>query len=164
MTVEVPLPYRVVATGRLVGERLDDEVYRASFSSDTPAEPPSVFAGLYIIDERVEAGLRLRTYFHSELAPLAGDYLKHSSDYIKGYANRIGAYPYADFYVISAPLPVGLGFPNLTYVGRQVLPLPFMRAAHWLTKYWHNWWGQRCRHRLRHGQLGGGSDYLHGGL
>lgn len=141
LTVEVPRPHRVVATGRLIGEWLDDEVYRASFSSDTPTEPPSVFAGLYIIDERVEAGLRLRTYFHSELAPLAGDYLKHSSDYIKAYANRIGAYPYADFHVISAPLPVGLGFPNLTYVGRQVLPLPFMRGRSLAHEILHNWWG-----------------------
>ena len=138
LTVEVPQPYRVVATGRLVEERLDGENYRASFAADTPIEPPSIFAGPYEIQERLEDDLCIRTYFHPELAALAEGYLKVSANYIRRYAEQIGPYPYADFHIVSAPLPVGLGFPNLTYVGRRVLPLPFMRGRSLAHEILHN--------------------------
>jgi hypothetical protein len=141
LTVEVPAPYRVVATGRLMEERLDGEIYSASFAADTPIEPPPIFAGPYVIQERLEDNLRIRTYFHPELAALAEGYLKVSANYIRRYAEQIGPYPYADFHVVSAPLPVGLGFPNLTYVGRRVLPLPFMRGRSLAHEVLHNWWG-----------------------
>jgi hypothetical protein len=141
LSVEVPAAYRVVATGRLMDERLDDETYRASFLADAPTEVPSIFAGPYVIAERREENLRIRTYFHPELAPLAEGYLTISGDYLRQYADQIGAYPYADFHIVSAPLPVGLGFPNLTYVGRRVLPLPFMRGRSLAHEILHNWWG-----------------------
>jgi hypothetical protein len=140
LTVEVPQPYRAVATGRLMEERLDGEIYRASFAADTPIEPPSIFAGPYVIQERLEDNLRIRTYFHPELAALAEDYLKVSANYLRRYAEQIGPYPYTDFHIVSAPLPVGLGFPNLTYVGRRVLPLPFMRGRSLAHEILHNWW------------------------
>ena len=38
-------------------------------------------------------------------------------------------------------MPVGLGFPNLTYVGRAVIPLPFMRGRSLAHEVLHNWWG-----------------------
>ena len=141
LIVEVPTPYRVVSTGRLVEEKAGGGTYRASFASDHPTEPPSIFAGPYVIGERLEKGLRVRTYFHPELVPLADEYMKFSAAYIHRYAELIGPYPFADFHIVSAPLPVGLGFPNLTYVGRRVLPLPFMRGRSLAHEILHNWWG-----------------------
>jgi hypothetical protein len=141
LTVEVPVPYRVVATGRLVDERLDDEIFSASFASDQPTEPPSIFAGPYIVTERQVDDLRLRTYFHSELAPLTDTYLEASATYIDHYANLIGPYPNEAFHIVSAPIPVGLGFSNLTYVGRRVLPLPFMLTRSLAHEIVHSWWG-----------------------
>ena len=38
-------------------------------------------------------------------------------------------------------MPVGLGFEGLTYIGRQVLPLPFMRGQSLPHEILHNWWG-----------------------
>jgi len=141
LTVEVPSPYRAVATGQLVAEQTGQGVYRAVFASERPAEPPSIFAGPYEISERDLDGLRLRTYFHGELADLAEGYLDAAAAYIARYQDEIGPYPFRDFHMVSAPLPVGLGFASLTYVGRRILPLPFMRGRSLAHEVLHNWWG-----------------------
>jgi aminopeptidase N len=130
-----------VATGKLVEEHTSVDGYRATFVAERAAEPPSLFAGPYVIRETIENDIRLRTYLHAELVDLADGYLQSAGAYIERYAAAIGDYPYADFHIVSAPLPVGLGFPNLTYVGRRVLRLPFMRTRSLAHEVLHNWWG-----------------------
>lgn len=139
--VKVAPGERGVATGKLVSEQTTNKQYQATFEVTHPSEAPSLFVGPYQVTERLSQGLRLRTYFHDELAGLADVYLDAADGYIKRYQESIGAYPYADFHIVSAPLPVGLGFPNLTYVGRQVIPLPFMRTRSLAHEVLHNWWG-----------------------
>ncbi len=141
MTVTVPPGQRAVATGKLVSEQTTEAAYVSTFEATNPGESPSLFAGPYQVREQLNQGLRLRTYFHEELVPLSDAYLDAADGYIQRYQQSIGAYPYSDFHVISAPLPVGLGFPNLTYVGRQVIPLPFMRTRSLAHEVLHNWWG-----------------------
>jgi aminopeptidase N len=141
MLVKVPSGQLAVATGKLISEQASDAQYQATFEVTHPGEAPSLFAGPYQVTERLSQGLRLRTYFHAELIDLAEVYLDAAEGYIQRYHASIGAYPYADFHIISAPLPVGLGFPNLTYVGRQVIPLPFMRTRSLAHEVLHNWWG-----------------------
>jgi hypothetical protein len=141
LRVSVPAGQRAIATGRLVSERQGDGAEHAELLQEVPAEAPSLFAGPYQVNELIDDGLRLRTYFHPGLEPLADAYLGAAGGYIRRFAAQIGDYPYADFHIISAPLPVGLGFPNLTYVGRRVLPLPFMRERSLAHEVLHNWWG-----------------------
>ena len=141
LRVEVPPGQRAVATGRLVEESASDEAYMAVFRSDVPSELPSLFVGPYEVSERQANGIRLRTYFHEDIAPFAEQYLETASGYLQGFAETIGAYPYDDFHIISSPLPVGLGFPNLTYIGRMIVPLPFMQGRSLAHEVLHNWWG-----------------------
>jgi hypothetical protein len=141
LSVTVPPGSRAVATGDLVTEEDNGKQYRATFVADRPSEPPTVFAGPYVVRERRLEGIRLRTYFHPELADLADVYLDRSAGYLEGFQKRIGPYPFDDFFVISSPLPVGLGFRNLAYVGRRVLPLPFMQGRSLAHEILHNWWG-----------------------
>lgn len=122
-------PFKVVALGRLVNETAKDGLYRARFESEAPGEYPTVFIGPYRILERIVNGVRLRTYFHPELTPLAADYLDDTARYIERYADKIGPYPFSGFSVVSGPQPVGYGFPGLTYMGRRVLKLPFIRKT-----------------------------------
>ena len=129
----VPEPYQIAGTGRS-GDK-------ETFTSDRAVELPSLFVGPYEVTERRSSNLRLRTYFHKGLKEFAADYLAISENYIRRYSKKIGTYPYSDFHIISSPLPVGLGFPNLTYVGRRVLALPFMRGRSLAHEVLHNWWG-----------------------
>jgi aminopeptidase N len=145
MLVKVAPGERAVATGKLISEQTTNQQYQATFEVTHPSEAPSLFVGPYQVTQRLSQGLRLRTYFHAELAGLADVYLAAADGYIKRYQVSIGAYPYADFHIVSAPLPVGLGFPNLTYVGRQVIPLPFMRTRSLAHEVLHNWWGNGIR-------------------
>jgi aminopeptidase N len=137
VSVHVPDGFRAVMTGRLEEEALG----RAVFGATGAVEEPSLFAGRWNVRERVTNGLRLRTYFEPDLAGLSDDYLQASEDYIRRFSDRIGPYPFHDFSILSAPLPVGLGFEGLTYIGRQVLPLPFMRDQSLPHEILHNWWG-----------------------
>ena len=141
LMVKVPLEQRVVVTGKLVDEQLSSSHYQASFTSTQNAEAPSLFAGPYQVQERLWQGLRLRTYFHAEIAGEAETYLDAAAAYINRYQDSIGDYPYADFHMVSAPLPVGLGFPGLTYIDRRIVPLPFMRSRSLAHEVVHNWWG-----------------------
>lgn len=152
LSVRVPAPFVAVATGRLVEEARDGTGYTATFAEDRSVEEPSLFAGAWQVTERMHDGLRLRTYFHPEQAALAEEYLDLSARTIDAQAARIGAYPFAGFAILSAPLPVGLGFPGLTYIGRQVMPLPFIRAQSLPHEILHNWWGNGVR-------VGGGGDW-----
>ena len=141
LTIETPSAHRAVATGKLQSEQLGEGVNKAVFASQNMLEAPSVFAGPYVVAERRAGSLRIRTYFHDTVAGQAEGYLEAAERMITSYAKRIGAYPYADFHIISAPLPVGLGFPNLTYVDRRIVPLPFMRGRSLAHEVLHNWWG-----------------------
>lgn len=142
LTIEAPLPYLVVATGKLVAEDQTDTTYRAVFATERPGEAPSVFAGRYTVTERMHNGLRLRTYFDAGLEDaLTQDYLTVAAQTIDHFAKSIGPYPYDGFSIVAAPLPVGLGFPGLTYIGSRVLPLPFMRGQSLPHEILHNWWG-----------------------
>lgn len=145
LSVRVPAPFLAVATGRLVEETREAGAYRAVFAEDRVVEEPSLFAGAWTVTERMHGPLRLRLYGHPEHAPLAGEYLDLTARAIDGYAARIGAYPFDGFSIVSVPLPVGLGFPGLTALGRSVLPLPFVRGQSLTHEILHNWWGNGVR-------------------
>lgn len=144
LAVRVPAPYVAVATGALVEEGRDAG-YRAVFTEERSVEAPSLFAGRWEVRERMHGPLRLRTYVEAELAGLSDDLLDLTQRSIDVYSARIGAYPFAGFAIVSAPLPVGLGFPGLTYIGRGVLPLPFVRGQSLAHEILHNWWGNGVR-------------------
>ena len=152
---------RAVATGKLVEESEQGARYRASFEQTRPGESPSLFSGPYRVSELRQDGLRLRTYFHPELEAQAETYLHSAAAYIQRYQALIGDYPYADFHMVSAPLPVGLGFPGLTYIDRRIVPLPFMRTRSLAHEIVHNWWGNAVAVDYRRGNWAEGlTTYL----
>jgi aminopeptidase N len=139
--LDLPTDQRGLVPGRLVKEDLQQGRYQAQFEFQQPAEGIDLLAGPYQVKEIMHDGLRLRTYFHPEIAALAGDYLNSISAYLDLYKNNIGPYPYTGFSIVSSPLPTGFGMPTLTYLGINVLRLPFIRATSLGHEILHNWWG-----------------------
>ncbi|ATE62472.1 peptidase M1 [Thauera sinica] len=150
--VSVPAGQRAVVPGHLESEtQPGDESgrYRASFGFPHPADRIDLMAGPWRVREHMmpRAGgepIRLRTYFPADLdatAGLAEGYLADSARYIERYSRLIGPYPYSGFSVVASPLPTGFGMPTLTYLGADVLRLPFIRATSLGHEVLHNWWG-----------------------
>ena len=141
-----------LVAGRLAHEQRPSaagEPYRARFVFEHPTDGIDLMAGPWLVRERLATqadgrALRLRTYFPAALdaeAGLAEAYLADSQRYIERYAAQIGAYPFTEFSVVASPLPTGFGMPTLTYIGEQVLRLPFIRASSLGHEVLHNWWG-----------------------
>jgi len=146
LELDLPAEQRGLAPGRLIEERETGGRYRARFEFHHPGEGISLMAGPYRIDERrvrTAAGseVRLRTYFHAEIAALASGYLDSVAAYLDLYERWIGAYPFTEFSVVSSPTPTGFGMPTLTYLGVDVLRLPFIRTTSLGHEVLHNWWG-----------------------
>lgn len=144
--LELPAGQRGLVPGRLVAEQADAAGYRARYEFSHPAEGIDLMAGPYEVQERMMARpggtpVRLRTWFHPELHDLAQDYLQAVESYIRLYSERIGAYPFDEFSVVSSPLPTGFGMPTLTYLGIDVLRLPFIKSTSLGHEVLHNWWG-----------------------
>jgi aminopeptidase N len=149
--VKLALPgdQRGLVAGRLVAEELPRDAaghYAATFEFKHPADGIDLMAGPYTVREKLvpredAPPLRLRTYFYPDLNALANGYLEDSRRYIELYAEQIGAYPFNEFSVVASPLPTGFGMPTLTYIGREVLKLPFIRATSLGHEVLHNWWG-----------------------
>ncbi len=146
LELDLPAEQRGLVPGRLTAETQAKGRYRARFEFSQPAEGIALMAGPYRIEERqlrTAAGseVRLRTYFHGEIAGLAAGYLDSVAGYLDLYERWIGAYPFSEFSVVSSPTPTGFGMPSLTYLGIDVLRLPFIRATSLGHEVLHNWWG-----------------------
>ena len=150
--LSVPGEQRALVAGRLLEERLPmlaGDRYQAEFEFPQPTGGIDLMAGPWLIRERLVArerapALRLRTYFPADLDAepgLAEGYLTDSERYIARYSSLIGAYPHDAFSIVASPLPTGFGMPTLTYLGVDVLRLPFIRATSLGHEILHNWWG-----------------------
>ncbi len=127
-------------------ERDDARGYSARFEFAFPSEGIDLMAGPYTISEHTLAlgdarTVRLRTYFAPGLEALADGYLTSSAEYVRLYDAWIGPYPFTEFSIVSSPTPTGFGMPTLTYLGADVLKLPFIRATSLGHEVLHNWWG-----------------------
>ena len=136
--VTAPAGQVVAGTGRL---RAAGDARTTAFTFTGPGRDLAFFIGPYTVAERRHEGLILRTYFEAEDADQAERYLDATARYIDRYTDRIGPYPYAGYSVVSARLPVGLGFAGLTYVSRDILHHPYMTGRSLAHEVLHAWWG-----------------------
>lgn len=152
--VKLAVPYgqRALVAGKRIAETVPaktGESYRASFEFTEPSDGIDLMAGPWVVREKaVKRGaqppLHLRTFFPADLDAMPGlaeAYLDDTAAYIARYSRDIGAYPYSEFSIVASPLPTGFGMPTLTYLGADVLRLPFIRKTSLGHEILHNWWG-----------------------
>jgi aminopeptidase N len=162
VSVAVPGDQRALVPGRLQSEEIPVDGsgrYRARFEFGEPAEGIDLMAGPWVVRERMmprasAEPVRLRTYFFRDLDAIPGmadGYLDDTRRYLERYGEEIGPYPFTEFSVVASPLPTGFGMPTLTYLGAEVLKLPFIRASSLGHEVLHNWWGNGVYVDYAHG-------------
>jgi hypothetical protein len=148
----VPHDQRALVAGRRTAETLPRQTgdsYRASFEFSQPGDGIDLMAGPWTVREKAvpragQSPIYLRTFFPGDLDAVPGlaqAYLDDSQAYIERYSKAIGDYPYSEFSIVASPLPTGFGMPTLTYIGADVLRLPFIRKTSLGHEILHNWWG-----------------------
>jgi len=146
VSIELPSGQKGLVAGRLIEEQESPQNYQAVFQFSHPAEGIDLMAGPYAIETQTHQNInhkpiQLRTYFHPQISGLSKDYLDAVKRYLELYESSIGEYPYTEFSVVSSPTPTGFGMPTLTYLGTDVLQLPFIRNTSLGHEVLHNWWG-----------------------
>ncbi|MDJ0993593.1 MAG: M1 family aminopeptidase [Dinoroseobacter sp.] len=142
ITLEVSSGWRAAITGRVLRDEVDDDgVQRVTAVFENALEPPSVFFGPYDVAVSEVGDLTIRTYFPESLASLSDTYLDAAAGFVARYDAELGTYPYGQFSIVAAPIPVGLGFAGLTYVGSQILPHPYMQGRSLAHEVLHSWLG-----------------------
>ena len=146
LRVDIPQSQRAIVAGALGSDRVVDGRRLQTYRFEQPAPEIDLMAGPYRVTEREFTGagnrtITLRTLFHAEIADLAAGYLDATERYLRLYEHWIGPYQYDSFSIVSSPTPTGFGMPTLTYLGIDVLRLPFIRDTSLGHEVLHNWWG-----------------------
>jgi hypothetical protein len=146
LSVDVPQSQRAIVAGDLASDRNTDGRRLQTYRFEQPDPAIDLMAGPYRVTERQFTGagnrtITLRTLLHEEVADLGTGYLDATERYLRLYEDWIGPYPYGSFSIVSSPTPTGFGMPTLTYLGIDVLRLPFIRDTSLGHEVLHNWWG-----------------------
>lgn len=141
VSVIAPRGVYAVMEGRL--ETHADEADRSLsiWSVARPSGPLAMFAGRYVVNERMHGKVRIATYFFPANAGLSTRYLDAVQRHIDRYEALHGPYPFAKFAVVENFFPTGYGFPSFTLLGSRVLRLPFIPDTSLRHEVAHCWWG-----------------------
>ncbi len=149
ISIQTPTPYRALATGDLLSESATEEYYTATYDVENDWPRIDIFAGPYGIEERVvslpSGDVAVRTYFKKEEQKYSQDYLQAVDQYLFRFSDEIAPYPYQNFAVVSAPIPVGYAFDGVTYISDQILGHPYMLGRSLAHEVLHSWWGSGVR-------------------
>jgi len=146
LRVDIPQSQHAIVAGDPASDRVTDGRRLQTYRFEQPDPAIDLMAGPYRSVERQFTGvghhaITLRTLLHAEVADLSAGYLDATERYLRMYERWIGPYPYGSFSIVSSPTPTGFGMPTLTYLGIDVLRLPFIRDTSLGHEVLHNWWG-----------------------
>jgi hypothetical protein len=141
VSVTAPKGVYAVMEGRLEAHTDDADRSRSIWSVARPSGPLAMFAGRYVVNERMHDKVRIATYFFPANAGLSPRYLDAVQRHIGRYEALHGPYPFAKFAVVENFFPTGYGFPSFTLLGSRVLRLPFIPDTSLRHEVAHCWWG-----------------------
>jgi hypothetical protein len=150
IAIDLPEGQHAIVPGTPSGERTGGGRRVQSYAFEQPESAIDLMAGPYSVTQRSFAAadgrkIVLRALLHPEIAERGEGDLDAVERYLRLYEGWIGPYPYESFSVVSSPTPTGFGMPTLTYLGVEVLRLPFIRDTSLGHEVLHNWWGNGVR-------------------
>ena len=153
VSVTAPKGIYAVMEGRLETHADNADKSLSIWSIARPSGPLAMFAGRYVINERMHDKVRIATYFFPSNAGLSKRYLDAVQRHIGRYEALHGTYPFSKFAVVENFFPTGYGFPSFTLLGSRVLRLPFIPDTSLRHEVAHCWWGNGVFSGCYRGQL-----------
>jgi hypothetical protein len=141
VSVTAPKGIYAVMEGKLETHTDNADKSLSIWSVTRPSGPLGMFAGRYIVNERMHDKVRIATYFFQANAGLSTRYLDAVQRHIGRYEALHGIYPFEKFAVVENFFPTGYGFPSFTLLGSRVLKLPFIPDTSLRHEVAHCWWG-----------------------
>jgi hypothetical protein len=141
VSVIAPKGIYAVMEGRLETHADEGGKSLSIWSVERPSGPLAMFAGRWVVGERMHGQVRIATYFFPANAGLSTRYLDAVQRHIGRYEALHGPYPFAKFAVVENFFPTGYGFPSFTLLGSRVLRLPFIPDTSLRHEVAHCWWG-----------------------
>jgi hypothetical protein len=150
ISIDVPDGQHAIVPGTPDAERSAGGRRVQSYAFEQPESAIDLMAGPYHVTQRSFVAtdgrkIELRALLHPEIADRGDGDLDAVERYLRLYERWIGPYPHEAFSVVSSPTPTGFGMPTLTYLGVEVLRLPFIRDTSLGHEVLHNWWGNGVR-------------------
>ncbi len=150
ISIDVPDGQHAIVPGTPDADRIANGRRVQGYRFEQPESAIDLMAGPYRLTQRSFVAtdgrkIALRALLHPEIADRGEGDLDAVERYLRLYEDWIGPYPYEAFSVVSSPTPTGFGMPTLTYMGVEVLRLPFIRDTSLGHEVLHNWWGNGVR-------------------
>lgn len=111
------------------------------WQADKPQDAIYLLAGKFHVYEKPGKTAKAMVYLLSDDEALAQRYLDATEQYLSGYSEQLGAYPYGKFATVESFWESGWGMPSFTLLGSRVLRLPFILYTSFPHEILHNWWG-----------------------
>ena len=152
----VPLEWTVVTQGRKLKEQSDELRRTSSWIVSEPTEALTLVANKFVSKSRQWHGsnggnVELATYFLSENAALADEYLDATARYLDVYAKLLGDYPFEKFAVVENFFASGLGMPSFTLLGSGIIRRHYTQPYALGHEIVHSWIGNAVFNQIDRG-------------
>ncbi len=118
---------KYISMGELKGIKQEKEFTQSQWLINNPKTRLVLIGGRYYSGEKDYKGrVKIYTFFSKENAALSSKYIDAVYKYLELYEERIGFYPYEKFAVVESKTPVGLSYPSLAVLGKNIIKLPFI--------------------------------------
>ncbi|MCX7834684.1 MAG: M1 family aminopeptidase [bacterium] len=142
VSISMPSNWIPITTGLREKIRIEsDGMIQWSFGGPYLLDGITIAAGQYQVERSDTLGIVIETCFSEKRKSLSKTYLEWAKKYIARYQKEIGVYPYPCFSMVEAFFGAGFGMPGFTFLGSEVIALPFIVESSLGHEVLHNWWG-----------------------
>lgn len=142
VTISMPANWIPITTGLRQKHLVEsDGMIHWKFGGPYLLDGLTVAAGQYDVQRSDTLGIVVETCFTEKRKELSASYLNWAKKYLARYQKEIGVYPYPCFSMVEAFFGAGFGLPGFTFLGSDVIALPFIVQTSLGHEVLHNWWG-----------------------
>ena len=156
LNATVPLGWKVVTQGLEQSARIENGKAHSEWTIRDSSEALTLVANRFVAARRDWKGpdgttIQLATYFLTDNASLADEYLDATQKYLQAYIPILGPYPFEKFAVVENFFASGLGMPSFTLLGSGSIKRHYIQPYALGHEIVHSWIGNAVFNRTNQG-------------